>query len=150
MPHTRLQPRGMTALYDAIGRACTELGARLAARPEDERPGTVIVAIMTDGQENHSREWMAAAVKARIKQQEETYGWQFLFMGAGADAYAEAAQVGINPDRAVQFSRGRSDAVYAATSRVVGSLRQARAAGAPVPADGGYSAEERHVLGTER
>ena len=44
-----LQPRGRTALLDAMGRLVTDAGERLAALPEQERPGTVIVAVMTDG-----------------------------------------------------------------------------------------------------
>ena len=41
-----LQPRGGTALYDALGRLITDVGAELAALPEDERPGTVIVVVI--------------------------------------------------------------------------------------------------------
>src|SRR6185437_887189 len=44
-------PRGSTALLDAIGRAINETGQRLAALPEPERPGNVIVMILTDGLE---------------------------------------------------------------------------------------------------
>src|SRR4051812_37552312 len=54
-PPLELQPRNMTALHDAIGRLVTDAGQTLAALPEDERPGTVIVAIMTDGLENASK-----------------------------------------------------------------------------------------------
>lgn len=53
-------PRGMTALLDAIGRTIDATGRRLAALPEAERPGTVLVAIITDGLERelglHPRE----------------------------------------------------------------------------------------------
>ena len=59
VPPLDLQPRNMTALHDAMGRLITDAGAKLAAIPEDERPGTVIVAIMTDGLENASQEWHA-------------------------------------------------------------------------------------------
>jgi hypothetical protein len=38
-------------MLDGIGRAVNATGARLAAMPEDGRPGTVIVGIMTDGLE---------------------------------------------------------------------------------------------------
>ncbi|HRD61495.1 MAG TPA: VWA domain-containing protein, partial [Nocardioides sp.] len=55
VPALDLQPRGMTALHDAMGRLITDTGQALAALPEDQRPGTVIVAIMTDGLENASK-----------------------------------------------------------------------------------------------
>jgi hypothetical protein len=51
VPSLALVPRGSTAMLDGIGRAVNATGARLAAMPEDGRPGTVIVGIMTDGLE---------------------------------------------------------------------------------------------------
>ncbi len=66
VPPLDLQPRNMTALHDAMGRLVTDAGARLAALPEEERPGTVVVAIMTDGLENASKEWNGAAIKALV------------------------------------------------------------------------------------
>ena len=62
-----LQPRGGTALYDALGRLITDVGAELAALPEDERPGTVVVVVLTDGHENSSHEWTHDAVSAAIR-----------------------------------------------------------------------------------
>ena len=49
------QPRGCTALLDAIGQTVDDLGLRLAALAEKDRPGQVIVAILTDGLENASQ-----------------------------------------------------------------------------------------------
>ena len=46
------QPRGTTALHDAIGRSIDEAGTRLSETKENERPEKVIVAILTDGYEN--------------------------------------------------------------------------------------------------
>ena len=69
VPPLDLQPRNMTALHDAMGRLITDAGARLAALPESQRPGTVIVAIMTDGLENASKEWTGASIKALVSQQ---------------------------------------------------------------------------------
>ena len=86
VPPLTLAPRGSTAMLDAIGRSVTELGARIAALPEEQRPGTVIVAIMTDGLENASKEWTYPAIKAVITEQESTYNWQFLYLGADQDA----------------------------------------------------------------
>ena len=69
-----LLPRGMTALYDAVGTFVTEVGAALAALPEERRPGSVTVLVMTDGHENSSREWSHQKVRASIEQQESQYG----------------------------------------------------------------------------
>jgi uncharacterized protein YegL len=45
-------PRGTTALLDAIGRTIDDVGSRLSATTEAERPSKILVAILTDGQEN--------------------------------------------------------------------------------------------------
>ena len=144
VPGLELQPRGMTALLDAIGRLITDAGTRLAALPESERPGTVIVGIMTDGHENSSKEWTHAGVKALIQQQTETYSWEFLYMGADQDAIEVGTSLGVPAARSVRYSRDSSVAAMASTSAVIGRVRAARAAGHSA-ADVGYSAEEREA-----
>lgn len=138
----RLQPRGSTALLDAMGRMITEAGAALAALPEDERPGSVVVAIMTDGLENASREWTHRAVKALVEQQSTAYAWQFLYMGADQDAIEVGTSMGISAEHAVTYGRGSVDRVMAATSAKVASLRQARLVDAAAPMRA-YTAQER-------
>ena len=96
-------PRGMTALLDAVGRTIDDLGERLAAMPEEERPGKVIVAILTDGQENASRDYTFAKVSAMIKHQQEKYSWEFIFLAANQDAIAAAGALSIAPKDAIAF-----------------------------------------------
>lgn len=129
VPPLRLEPRGMTALLDSIGRLVGDAGSRLAALPEDERPGSVIVGIMTDGQENSSRELTHAHVKAMIERQTKEFGWQFLYMGADQDAIEVGASIGVPRDRAMTYSRGRVGAMMSATSANISAYRAARAAG---------------------
>jgi hypothetical protein len=50
-------PRGTTALLDAMGRTIDDLGQQLAAMPEAEGPGTVIIVTLTDGIENASQDY---------------------------------------------------------------------------------------------
>ena len=57
IPKLEFMPRGMTALLDAMGRAITETGERLRNMKEEDRPGKVICLIITDGQENSSKEY---------------------------------------------------------------------------------------------
>lgn len=130
VPPLHLQPRGTTALLDSIGRLVNEAGARLAARPEHERPGVVIVGIMTDGHENASRELGHAQVKAMIERQTREFGWQFLYLGADQDAIEVGASIGVAAEQAMTYSRGRVGAMMAATSRNIGRTRSAVAAGA--------------------
>jgi len=137
-----LQPRGATAMLDAIGRSVFALGERLAALPEAERPGTVVVAIMTDGMENASHEFTHAAIKDLITRQEQAYNWQFLYMGADQDAIEVGASIGVRPDRSLTYARGKSKEAYAATSKLTRQLKEATATGAPM-ASITYSAEDR-------
>lgn len=88
-------PRGSTALLDAMGRTIDELGARLAALTEDQRPGQVIVCTLTDGFENSSQKFSFHDISAKIGHQRDTYGWTFLFLGANQDAIASAARMNI-------------------------------------------------------
>jgi hypothetical protein len=129
VPPLQLQPRGMTALLDSIGRLIGDAGARLAALPEDSRPGSVIIGIMTDGHENSSRELTHAQVKAMIERQTKEYGWQFLYMGADQDAIEVGASIGVPKEHAMTYSRGRVNAMMTATSANIGRYRTARAAG---------------------
>ena len=130
VPPLRLEPRGTTALLDSIARLVNDAGTRLAALPEDERPGSVVVGIMTDGHENASREFTHAQVKALIERQTNDYKWQFLYLGADQDAIEVGASIGVARAHAVTYSRGRTTEVMAMTSRNVGAYRRARAAGA--------------------
>jgi hypothetical protein len=90
-----VQPRGMTAMFDAIGAAVTSLGDRLGALDEAKRPGKVMVVIVTDGEENSSREWQQDAVKDLITRQRDDYSWEFVFLGANIDAVTVAKHIGI-------------------------------------------------------
>lgn len=95
--------RGSTALLDAMGRGIDQLGHRLASLPESDRPGTVIVAILTDGEENASQRYTWQDVNQRIRHQSEAYNWHFLFLGANQDAIATAAKVGIHAADAATY-----------------------------------------------
>lgn len=100
----RLHPRGWTALHDAVGKLITDFGAELAALPEDGRPGNVVVAIMTDGLENSSREYNAETIKTMIERQQNEYNWHFLYMGANQDAVLTARQMGMRPNSSITYT----------------------------------------------
>jgi len=140
-----LAPRGMTALHDAIGRLVTDAGARLAALPEAERPGTVIVAIMTDGLENASSEWTGVAVKSLVEQQTTQWGWQFMYLGADQDAVEVGTSLGVPAAQSMTYARGKGREAMGKKSEKIRQMRAARMtdAGAPMPA---YTAQERADL----
>jgi hypothetical protein len=96
-------PRGMTALYDAVGRTIDAAGIRLSTTPEAERPGKVIVAILTDGMENASRDYNNRRVADMIRHQQEKYSWEFIFLAANQDAMATAGTLAIQAKDAIAF-----------------------------------------------
>jgi len=100
VPPTKLVPRGTTALLDAMGFTIRRTGERLAALPEAERPGKVIVVIVTDGHENASKEYQPSAggrerIAAMVKEQEEKYSWTFVYLGANQDAFEVGGSIGV-------------------------------------------------------
>lgn len=97
------QPRGLTALYDAIGTTINNVGKQLAALRDEERPGKVIVVIITDGYENRSQEFTADQINDMIDHQESKYNWEFVFVGANQDAIATAGQLGIHHNNALTY-----------------------------------------------
>lgn len=104
VPPITLQPRGATALLDAIGKTIDSVGFRLKNMPEAQRPEKVVFVIVTDGQENSSREFTKPQVTEMIKLQQDTYKWQFIYLGAGHDAITEATAIGIYANNAMTFS----------------------------------------------
>lgn len=116
-------PRGGTALFDAVGRTIDALGQRFTL--SDVKPEKVIVAILTDGEENSSREYTQSRISGMIRHQESKYGWEFIFLAANQDAFAAGAQLGIKLQNTANFAatgQGVRDA-YAATSCLVGNYR---------------------------
>lgn len=108
-----IYPRGSTALLDAVGKTVNSLGERFSKMEEEERPGKVIVVIVTDGAENSSREYSNRQVRELVERQQNEYNWEFVFLGANIDSFAVAGAWGI--------ARG-STITYATNSESVNNL----------------------------
>ncbi len=146
VPPLELHPRGSTALLDSMGRLITEAGQELAALPEDRRPGTVVVAVMTDGHENASHEWDHPAIKSLVEQQTDQWGWQFLYLGADQDAIEVGASIGVRRDQSLTYGRGRAKEAMANVGGKVKDLRAARMVD-PAAMPAAFTPEERADLG---
>jgi len=113
-------PRASTPLYDAMGRGILDLEAWLAARPDAERPGKVIFVVVTDGQENASREFDRKRVNRLVKAKKKL-DWDFVFLSADLDAFEDAGHIGVEHESRLLFSRsstGNSNAWAAASMKV--------------------------------
>lgn len=92
------QPGGMTALYDAIANTVK----RVESQVDDNTQ--VVTVIMTDGQENSSREATEKDVNALITSKQNEGNWTFVFLGADQDAWAAAQKLGLFRGNVVSYA----------------------------------------------
>ena len=114
----QIVPRGGTPLYDAIGMAVA-----------DFEPGEhTVVLVVTDGEENSSREWSVDSVK-RLIAVKRKMGFEFVFIGAEEAGLNQAREIGIG---AAQMSGYTGATGYVGTmSAVSANLCAARGAMGP-------------------
>lgn len=117
-------PRGSTALLDAIGRAIKDIDTRLQKLPATSRPGKVIMAIFTDGEENASTTYTARHISDLIRLYRDEKGWEFLFLAANQDAIATAAAMNLSVHDSGNVKASAQS--YAASGPAIG--RKVRAA----------------------
>jgi len=117
------EPRGSTALFDAIGKTINQVGNRLAGLPEEKRPGKVLVVILTDGHENASREFNRQQISDMVTKQRDQFQWEFIFLGAGIDAFDAGQQIGIMLCSTIAHDSNGMAKGYKAVSRSVTSYR---------------------------
>lgn len=82
-------PKGMTALYDAIGQTITN-------KLKKEKHNNVICLIVTDGLENSSRLFNNKEIKDLIMSVTNNNNWKFIYMGANQDSFQVGSSIGID------------------------------------------------------
>ena len=100
LTHQTYQPRGYTPLIDAAYKTIKD--ASKATKGTDAK---VVICIQTDGQENASKKHTWEQLNALIKRK-TAKGWQFNFMGAGIDAYAQGRRMGLNDGQTMSYDSG--------------------------------------------
>ena len=104
-------PRGATPLNDAVVKTIGAMDKRVK---EGHR---AILVILTDGLENSSR---ASSSKVReLIHEREKRGWEFIYLGANQDSWAESQRIGI-AERGKQFDFEASPAGTRAALRASG------------------------------
>lgn len=99
-PLERWPDGGMTALTDAIGKTFNLVRDRF----DREKPEKVVMAILTDGQENSSVEFDKEMVASLIVEHETKYNWDVHFLAANQDAWATGQQYGMKQANTVNVS----------------------------------------------
>ena len=105
------RPDASTPLYDALGRSLL----RLEIQTENETSPTVLVNILTDGEENASREFSGAAVRTIIERLKGR-GWTFTYMGANHDVERVASSMGIASSLRFQQDKAGMEKLFARES----------------------------------
>jgi ADP-heptose:LPS heptosyltransferase len=97
LKHDAIQPSGMTPLFDAA--------ANVMDRALENNAKRTVVVIMTDGEENSSREYTQAKIKDKVKALTEKK-WEVLFLGANFDVsnYTAASGLAQTKMRNVDFN----------------------------------------------
>lgn len=119
-------PRGMTALYDAIGKTINSVGIELDAMSENEKPGKILFVILTDGMENTSKEFKCSDVMKLIKQQTTQWNWQFIYLAADENGMQQGLDLGIQ--NSANYANGGIKSAhscftsYACNYRVAGDI----------------------------
>lgn len=108
-------PGQMTPLYDAVCRTIKEVEKKVKDQP-------VLIAIMTDGQENDSQEFTQKDLSEMIKRLQKKGNWTFVFMGANQDSWATARQWGISRGNTMDWQathQGTQSAFHAMAASTV-------------------------------
>jgi Mg-chelatase subunit ChlD len=86
----KYRPDSNTPLFDAIGFSVNKLKTDI----EEEIDKNVLVTILTDGEENSSREYDVAGIKSLIEEL-RAQGWTFAFIGANQEVEKVAFSISI-------------------------------------------------------
>jgi uncharacterized protein YegL len=100
----RFQPRGGTPLLDATAKLIeTVLGREAKRRALGKDAEEIVFITVTDGEENQSRHTSLAQVQRLVSAGQEA-GWNFVYLGAGLDAYGDAQRLGYHADSVQAFA----------------------------------------------
>jgi len=100
-------PRAGTPLLDALGRGINDVERCINEIQEEDRPAKVIIVVVTDGQENSSKEFRKDDIEKMIKDKTEKYSWQFVFLSADLASINDAMKVGFHSNSALMFEKSR-------------------------------------------
>ena len=92
----------MTALLDAIGRTIINTEAKI--KDLEKQPDKVIFVIITDGQENSSKEYNREQIMKMIQRKENDDNWEFIYLGANQDAIEEGGSMGFRASSSMTYA----------------------------------------------
>lgn len=102
---SRYQPDASTPLYDAMGFSFVKLKQVL----ENVKEYNVLVTIMTDGEENASKEFSGLTIKKMIEELKQN-NWTFTYIGTDHDVEKFATSISIT--NIMKFEKNAEDINY--------------------------------------
>lgn len=122
------KPDGSTPLYDAV---CESIEKTQVYSTKCDEPA-ILNVVMTDGEENSSREHNAKCLKDIIADCQDQGNWTFVFLGANQDSWANASQLGYQAGNTANWdgtTRGVGLAFSALSANSVAYCAQVSAGG---------------------
>ena len=98
-------PAGNTALLDAIGRTINSVEGKIEDMAKKSRPEKVIFVIITDGEENSSREFNRDQIMEMINSHKEKNKWEFVFIGANQDSIQAGSKIGVRSTSTLNYTQ---------------------------------------------
>jgi hypothetical protein len=144
-------PQGGTNLYDALGGVMMKINMTLSEHKKADRD-SIIITILTDGEENSSRTFDNANIKQMVEKA-EAKNWGFMFLGANIDAFAAGAALGFNHNNTMQYSTASMGETIRSASAMTSRMKSAYASGMDTSmtyASVGFTDQERsRAIGKE-
>ncbi len=121
------RPSGGTNLLDAMGGVMMKINLLLKEKKKADRE-SVIITVLTDGEENQSRTFKNSDIKAMVEKAEGK-NWGFMFLGANIDAFHAGAAMGFNYNNTMQFDTNNAAATMRSASAMTARMKGAYASG---------------------
>jgi uncharacterized protein YegL len=99
-------PEGSTALHDAMVQSMSNLKLKINDMKPSKKPAKVLVLIITDGEENDSREYPKTKIDEvkKLVELRKKENWQFIFMCSTEDTALTGEALGFSKGNVFQYT----------------------------------------------
>lgn len=94
-------PDGWTSMLDAVGMGINKL---LQQSDINEEHVSVLFIIISDGMENHSKEYTYKSIATMIQEVNKTNRWTFVYLGASGQDLANVREMGIGKKNSMAYT----------------------------------------------